>query len=68
MEKTINIVFRQMARTAKSEFISQQIEYASPRAVAQYAERYFLDVFKHIDTAQIAEYLRTQGFTVTSNK
>lgn len=65
MENKINSAFRQLSRTAKCEFISTQIEYASPRAVAQYAEDYFLDVFKHIDTEQIAEYLKLQGYIVT---
>ncbi len=68
MKKTINTVFLQLGRTEQSEFISSKIELAYPSAVAHYAENYFLDVFKHIDNEQIAEYLKTQGYIVTPPK
>lgn len=61
----IDDVFCTLGRTKKSEFISENIEYASARAVARYVKSYLFDVLKDVeDDDYIANYLRCKGYQV----
>ena len=66
MEKSIERAFRSLGRTKKSEFISEHIELASSKAMANYVKDYLFDVLKDVnDDEYIAMYLREKGYTVT---
>lgn len=62
-------VFRTLSRTQKVEFISNNINYASAHAVAEYVKSYLFDVLKDIgDDEYVADYLRSKGYQVIKNK
>ena len=66
MESSIERAFRSLGRTKKSEFISEHIELASSKAMANYVKDYLFDVLKDVnDDEYIAMYLREKGYTVT---
>lgn len=66
MEHSIERAFRSLGRTKKSEFISEHIELASSKAMANYVKDYLFDVLKDVnDDEYIAMYLREKGYTVT---
>ena len=66
MENSIERAFRSLGRTKKSEFISEHIELASSKAMANYVKDYLFDVLKGVnDDEYIAMYLREKGYTVT---
>lgn len=65
MEISIERTFSNLGRTKKSEFISEHIELASSRAIAEYVKGYLFDVLKDVnDDEYIAMYLRERGYTV----
>ena len=65
MEISIERAFSNLGRTKKSEFISEHIELASSRAIAEYVKGYLFDVLKDVnDDEYIAMYLRERGYTV----
>ena len=65
MEISIERAFSNLGRTQKSEFISEHIELASSRAIAEYVKGYLFDVLKDVnDDEYIAMYLRKRGYTV----
>ena len=62
----IKQVFSWLGRTKKSEFISQNIDYASAGAVAKYVKAYLFDVLQDVDDDEyLAMYLRKKGYKVT---
>lgn len=65
MATDINTMFRQLSRTEKTKFINSKIDYASENAVAEYVGDYIFDVLKYADPNQVADYLRSKGYTVT---
>lgn len=65
MEKDIKQVFSGLGRTKKSEFISENIDYASAHAVAEYVKGYLFDVLNDVgDDDYIADYLKKKGYEV----
>lgn len=65
METSIEKAFCNLGRTKKSEFISEHIELASSKAMANYVKDYLIDVLKDVnDDEYIAMYLREKGYTV----
>ena len=65
MATDINTVFRGLGRTAKSDFISDNIDYARARAIAEYAKHYFLDILDTFDEAglkMVADYICEKGY------
>lgn len=63
MATDINTVFRQLSRTEKTKFINSKLEYASSKAIAEYARDYVLDILEH-NTYVMTKYLRERGYTV----
>lgn len=61
--------FQTLGRTQKVEFISDNINYASAHAVAEYVKSYLFDVLKDIgDDEYVADYLRNKGYQVKKVK
>lgn len=66
MANNINDLFRSLGRTKKVEFISENIEYASAGAVADYVKGYLFDVLNDVEDDEcIAMYLKNKGYSVT---
>lgn len=64
--KDIKQVFRGLGRTKKAEFISENIDYASAHAVAEYVKGYLFDVLNDLgDDDYVATYLKDKGYEVT---
>lgn len=62
----IEKVFRGLGRTKKVEFVSENIEYASAHAVAEYVKGYLFDVLNDLgDDDYVASYLKDKGYEVT---
>lgn len=62
----IEEAFESLGRTGKSEFISQNINYANANAVAKYVSAYLFDVLKNVgDDDYVAMYLKEKGYKVT---
>lgn len=62
----IEKVFRGLGRTKKVEFVSENIEYASAHAVAEYVKDYLFDVLNDLgDDDYVASYLKDKGYEVT---
>lgn len=69
MEKDIKQVFRELGRTKKVEFISENIDYASAHAVAEYVKGYLYDVLNDVgDDNYIADYLKGKGYEIKKTK
>lgn len=65
MYKSVEDAFRNLGRTKKQEFISQNIEYAQANAVTDYVKGYLFDVLNDVDDDEyIATYLRDKGYDV----
>lgn len=65
MENNIERAYQSLGRTQKSEFISEHIELASSKAIANFVKSYLFDVLKDVnDDEYIAMYLREKGYTV----
>lgn len=61
----IKQLFRGLGRSQKVEFISENIDYASAHAVAEYVKSYLFDVLNDIDDDNyIAIYLKEKGYEV----
>lgn len=57
--------FEHLGRTEKSNFISENIEYASPQAVGKYVKGYLFDVLKSVnDDGYIIDYITERGYKV----
>ena len=66
MESNIERAYQSLGRTQKSEFISEHIELASSKAIANYVKDYLFDVLTDVnDDEYIATYLIVKGYTVT---
>lgn len=65
MGNNIERAYQSLGRTQKSEFISEHIELASSKAIANFVKSYLFDVLKDVnDDEYIAMYLREKGYTV----
>ncbi len=63
--KRLEYLFRTLSRTQKVQFISDNIQYASAGAVADYVKDYLFDVLEDVgDDNYIANYLRDKGYNV----
>ena len=63
--KQLEKEFSYLGRTAKVDFISKNIQYASAHAVAGYVESYLFDVLSDVgDDNYIAQYLKNKGYKV----
>ena len=61
--------FEHLGRTEKSNFISENIEYASPQAVGKYVKSYLFDVLKSVnDDGYIIDYITERGYKVEKKK
>lgn len=57
--------FEHLGRTEKSNFISEHIEYATPKAVGKYVKGYLFDVLKSVnDDGYIIDYITERGYKV----
>lgn len=64
-KENINDLFYSLGRTKKVQFISENIDYASAHAVANYVKSYLFDVLNDVDDDDyIANYLREKGYEV----
>lgn len=62
----IEEAFRDLGRTEKVKFISQNIEYANAVAVSNYVKGYLFNVLQDVgDDNYVAMYLRNKGYEVT---
>ena len=65
MKNLIDKDFEYLGRTEKSNFISKNIEYASPQAVGKYVKGYLFDVLKSVnDDGYIIDYITERGYKV----
>lgn len=65
MKNLIDKDFEHLGRTEKSNFISKNIEYASPQAVGKYVKGYLFDVLKGVnDDGYIIDYITERGYKV----
>ena len=57
--------FEHLGRTEKSNFISEHIEYATPKAVGRFVRGYLFDVLKSVsDDGYIIDYITERGYKV----
>lgn len=64
-EDEIRDLFQSLGRTKKVEFISENIQYASDKAVAEHVKDYLFDVLNDVENDNyIADYLRDKGYKV----
>ena len=62
----IEEAFKNLGRTEKARFISQNIEYANAVAVSHYVKGYLFDVLQDVgDDNYVAMYLRNKGYKLT---
>lgn len=62
----IEEAFKNLGRTEKARFISQNIEYANAVAVSHYVKGYLFDVLQDVgDDNYVAMLLRNKGYKVT---
>jgi hypothetical protein len=65
----IKQLFRGLGRSQKVEFISENIDYASAHAVAEYVTDYLFDVLNDLgDDDYVATYLKDKGYEVTKKE
>lgn len=65
----IKQLFRGLGRSQKVEFISENIDYASAHAVAEYVKAYLFDVLNDLsDDDYVAMYLKDKGYEVTKKE
>lgn len=67
MAQNINLVFRQLGRTEKAQFIEKNLEYASERALAEYVEMYPLGVSRYISKETLEAMLKTKNESKDNN-
>lgn len=60
MAQNIELAFRQLGSTEKTQFINKKIEYASERAIAEYVEQYALGVAPYLSEATLVAMLQTK--------
>ena len=66
MKDQIEKLFCQLSRTQKVEFISENIQYASAKAIADYERGYLFDILREIDDDEyVSMYLKDKGYKVT---
>jgi len=65
----IKQLFRGLGRSQKVEFISENIDYASAHAVAEYVTDYLFDVLNDLGNDDyVATYLKDKGYEVTKKE
>ena len=67
-EEKLNDLFRSLGRTKKVEFISENIDYASDRAIVRHVGSYICDIPEDLwdegGIDGVVEFLRRKGFKV----
>jgi len=67
-EEKLNDLFRSLGRTKKVEFISENIDYASDRAIVRHVGSYICDILEDLwdegGIDGVVEFLRRKGFKV----
>ena len=67
-EEKLNNLFLQLSRTKKVEFISDNIDYASDRAIVRHVGSYICDILEDLwDEGEIngvVEFLKKKGYKV----
>ncbi|WP_302575184.1 hypothetical protein [uncultured Duncaniella sp.] len=61
MAPNIEMAFRQLSGTEKTQFINKKIDYASESTIANYVEQYALGVSKYISEATLIAMLSNKG-------
>ena len=57
--------FRSHSRTDRQEFISQNLDYASAKAITKYVEAYLFDILDEMDDPEyVAQWLRDKGYEI----
>ena len=60
--------FRSHSRTDRTEFISQNLHYASSEAIAKHVEAYLFDILDEMeDPDYVAQWLRDRHYAVKKN-
>lgn len=67
-EEKIEELFRQLSRTKKVEFISDNIDYASDRAVVRHVGSYICDILEDLwedgNINGVVAFLKNKGYKV----
>lgn len=65
ISSTLTQAFRSHSRTDRTEFISQNLHYASSEAIANHVEAYLFDILDEMeDPEYVAQWLRDRGYEV----
>lgn len=60
--------WRSHSRTDRTEFISQNLHYATSEAIAKHVEAYLFDILDEIDTEYVAQGCATGAMKSSRNK
>ena len=67
-EEKIKELFRQLSRTKKAEFISDNIDYASDRAIIDHVGGYICDILEDLwedgNVEGVIVFLKSKGYKV----
>lgn len=67
-EEKLNELFSSLSRTKKVEFISDNIDYASDRAIVRYVSNYIRDILEDLwddgNIEGVVLFLRDKGYKV----
>ena len=67
-EEKIEELFRQLSRTKKVEFISDNIDYASDRAIVRHVGSYICDILEDLwedgNVEGVIVFLKSKGYKV----
>lgn len=65
VSSTLTQAFRSHSRTDKTEFISQNLHYATSEAIAKHVEAYLFDILDEMDDPEyVARWLRERGYEI----
>ena len=71
-EEKLKDLFLSLGRTKKVEFISDNIDYASDRAIVQHVGRYICDILEDLweddNIDGVIRFLESKGYKVDKNK
>ena len=57
--------WRSHSRTDRTEFISQNLHYATSEAIAKHVEAYLFDILDEMDDPEyVAQWLRDKGYEI----
>lgn len=67
-EEKLRDLFQSLGRTKKVEFISENIDYASDRAIVQHVGSYICDILEDLwedgDIEGVADFLKSKGYKI----